>query len=235
MRIHIIQHDNFESPGVIINWAKENNHHLSYTKFFENSGLPSIMDFEWLIIMGGPMGVYDEDKFPWLKSEKEFIKQSIENGKIVLGICLGSQLIAAVLGAKVYKNKYKEIGWHKINITSEGKDNSFFSSFPSTMEVGQWHEDTFDLPAGAVHLAESEACKNQAYIYKDHVVGLQFHLEFTEETLNGLIFNSKNELVKGKYIQTEAEIISKKGFIIQSNKILIGILNNIERRFKDKL
>src|SRR5689334_16619028 len=114
MRVHFIQHVNFEHPGHLLEWAKDNNHNTGFTKTFENISFPGLNDFDLLIIMGGPMSVYDENKFPWLKKEKQFIGEAIDADKKVLGICLGSQLIAESLGAKVYPSKEKEIGWWRI-------------------------------------------------------------------------------------------------------------------------
>ena len=228
MRIHILQHESFESPGFILDWIAEKRHHLTFTKFYEDGMLPPLEDFDWLIIMGGPMGVYEEVKFPWLKSEKEFIKRSIEDRKIVLGICLGAQLIAAALGEKVYPNKNKEIGWLDVKLTSDGKSNHLFTSFPEMIKVCQWHGDTFDLPAGAILLAESEACINQAFIYKDKTIALQFHLEFTKQSLRELIAYGKRELVKDKFVQTGEEILSKKHLLADDNKMLNMLLDKIE-------
>ncbi len=160
MRIHYLQHKPYESLGCIEEWISKSRHSLSATKFYEDTSLPKFSDFDFLIIMGGPMGVYDEDKYPWLKDEKKFIKESINDNKIVLGICLGSQLIADSLGSKVYKNKFKEIGWFPVKIKNEHK---FFNSLPEEIITAHWHGDTFDLPDGAVHIAESSACKNQAF------------------------------------------------------------------------
>jgi len=111
LRIHYLQHVSFEGLGSIAEWVTSNGHELTSTQFFINSYLPEPADIDWLIIMGGPMGVYDEDKYEWLTAEKQFIKKAIDAGKTVIGICLGAQLIAKVLGAKVYPNQKRAIGW----------------------------------------------------------------------------------------------------------------------------
>jgi len=227
MIIHILQHGSFESPGNIIDWIKEKKLPFSYTKFYEKYRLSEIDNFDWLIIMGGPMGVYDEEKFPWLKEEKAFIKKSIDSGKIVLGICLGAQLIAASLGAKVYPNKFKEIGWFNVNIFNNPKNKLFPSSISGNKKVFQWHGDTFDLPAGAIHIAESEACKNQAFIIKDRVLALQFHCEITKDSLKEMIRVGKNELKEDKYVQSADEIMSQKDLIYQNNSLMRIVLNNL--------
>lgn len=224
MRVQIIQHVPFEGPGCILKWIKKNKYDFAITKLFENYNFPSLNDFDFLIIMGGPMGVYDYDKFPWLKDEKNFIKKSIKNNKTILGICLGAQLIANVIGAKVYKNKFKEIGWFPIKKVEF--HNSLFDFLKEELSVFHWHGDTFDLPKNSINFFESEGCKNQAFTYKEKILGLQFHLEVTKNSLNEMIKNGKNELVKDKFIQTEKEILQKEN-IKNCNKIMFGLLDKI--------
>ena len=228
MRIHIFQHESFESPAIIEDWIKRKNYTLTFTRFYESNRLPQISEIDCLIIMGGPMGANDEDKFPWLKEEKDFIKKAINSGKIVLGICLGSQLIASSLGAKVYPNKHKEIGWLNVHLTEYSKDNFLFSSLPKIMKVFQWHGDTFDLPEGAVHIAGSEACTNQAFIYNERIVGLQFHMEFTVDTIKDLISNGRKELVKDKYVQTEQEILQNLDLLTPTNNLMLQLLDRMD-------
>ena len=229
MRIHIIQHESFESPAIIEHWIRKKNYKLSFTKFYEDGRLPEINEFDWLIIMGGPMSANNEDKFPWLKEEKIFIKKAIDENKKVLGICLGSQLIASSLGSRVFRNKFKEIGWMNVSLTENAKDNYIFGSLPETINVCQWHGDTFDLPEGAVHIAYSEACKNQAFVYKERVVGLQFHLEFTEDTIKGLIDKAGKELVKDKYVQTEKEILGNLHLLKPANNLLSELMDIMDK------
>jgi GMP synthase-like glutamine amidotransferase len=227
LNIHYFQHVPFEGLGYIEKWASEKGHKLTATKFYGNYILPELEDFDWLIIMGGPMGVYDEDKFSWLKEEKEFIKSAIDAGKTVIGICLGSQLIAEVLGAKVYPNAKKEIGWFPVSITNEGKENNLLKGLPDSFTVFHWHGDTFDLPNNSVHLIESKACKNQAFLYKKKVLGLQFHLEANLHALKEIIKNCKTDLVSDTYIQDEQTILIKEKETEGTNKILSAILEKL--------
>ena len=226
MKIHYLQHEPYESLGCIEDWINSKGYQVSATKFYRDSKLPELDEFDFLIIMGGPMGVSDEDKYPWLKDEKQFIRDAIDGNKIVLGICLGSQLIAAALGAKVYRNNYKEIGWFPIRVKN---DNKIFNNIPMEIISAHWHGDTFELPAGSVHIAESSACKNQAFIINERVIGLQFHLEFTGESLKELIKNCGEELVKDKYVQTEEEILSNPELLHSANNLLFEILDNIAK------
>ncbi|TCK05425.1 glutamine amidotransferase-related protein [Phorcysia thermohydrogeniphila] len=147
-------------------------------------------DFDILLILGGPMGVYEEDKYPFLSYEKELIKKFYSSGKKVLGVCLGAQLIASAFGAKVYKGKWgKEIGWDFIY-----PQDQLEVIYQSEIEVFHWHGDTFDLPEGAVRMASSVKYRNQAFRIGNQVVGLQFHLEVTQEDVEKWIEAYREEL-----------------------------------------
>lgn len=200
MRIHYFQHVPFEGLGCIEPWALENGHQISVTRFYLGELPPAVEELDWLIVMGGPMNIYEEAEYPWLAQEKQCIGEAIRKGKVVLGICLGAQLIADALGAKVTRNTYKEIGWFSIEMTAGA--SPLFDFLPPKPLTFHWHGDTFELPPGAVHVARSEACENQAFIYDGRVIGLQFHLEFTPQSLKAILPNCANELVDGKYIQT---------------------------------
>lgn len=191
-------------------WIARRGHTFTFTNLWKKESLPALETFDCLIIMGGPMNIYEEQEYPWLKEEKEFIYKTILSGKKVLGVCLGAQLIADVLGAKVFKNPQKEIGWLPVTWTPECKKQKHFPPFAGDMTVFQWHGDTFPLPKDAVLLAGSEACKNQAFLYEEHVLGLQFHLESTPESVRLLVENCREELVNGLFIQPEKEILSSQ-------------------------
>ncbi|UKJ06605.1 type 1 glutamine amidotransferase [Solitalea lacus] len=214
MRIHYFQHVPFEGLGFIETWINEKGFQLSHTKFFENELMPDLNEIDWLIVMGGPMGVYDEEQYPWLKAEKEFILQAIKADKIVLGICLGAQLIAESLGAKVYPNKFKEIGWFPVEVF----EATHKFNFPQNrITVFHWHGDTFDMPEGATLAASSRACINQAFRFKKNVVGLQFHLETTSESLYAMIENCGDELISNAFIQSAAQIINNTDNYLEHN------------------
>jgi len=198
-RFHCLQHVNYENPGFLKEWIENKNQILTCTNFFNGDNLPLHEDYDVLIIMGGPMGVYDENLYPWLKQEKKFIGESIAKNKKVIGICLGSQLLANVLGSKVYPNLEKEIGFFPVFKKSY---NFIMSGFPESAIAFHWHSDTFDLPKGSLLLASSDICQNQAFSYNSNVLGLQFHLEITESLIQGLIKNNKHELIKKPFIQT---------------------------------
>lgn len=230
MRIHYLQHVPFENPGSILKWAKQNEWLVTATHLYNHEKLPDVSEFDWLVVMGGPMNIYEDDKYPWLISEKLFIKKAIETNKVVLGICLGSQLIADVIGGKVVPNNQKEIGWFPISLSEAGKESPLFAFFPENPVVFHWHGDTFvDLPQEAIIIAASTACKNQAFIYKERVFGLQFHLENTLPIIDDLIKNCGDEMIAGEYIQLPEAVRSHPEYILQDNQWMEEFLNQLKQ------
>ena len=219
MRIHWLQHVQFEGLGCIESWLSENHHAVTVTRFWAGDRLPGAGNVDGLIVMGGPMGVYDEAVYPWLVEEKTFIKQIIAQNQPVLGICLGAQLIAEVLGAPVTKNHQREIGFFPV--TGDGK------IFPAEFTAFHWHGDTFGIPDGAVHLAASAACKNQAFIYNGNVLALQFHLETTEESLLSLYENCADEISGGSFIQTLDQMKLFFPTLGEANARMFGLLKRL--------
>lgn len=229
LRIHYLQHVPFEEPGYIDAWAKQRQHILTSTKLYESVSLPQLNDFDMLIIMGGPMNIYQHEQYPWLPAEKEFIKNAIAATKLVVGICLGSQLIAAVLGSTIYRNKKKEIGWFPLTKTTAGKNCELLADLPSEFIAFHWHGETFDLPDGAIHLLQSSVCAHQAFLYNNHVLGLQFHLEATPATIAAMIENCRNELEKDDFIQTAQQLVDGFSHCNSINRFLTSLLNNFAR------
>jgi GMP synthase-like glutamine amidotransferase len=218
--IIILKHANFESPYYILNILKRRKIKYEIVNVYKNVKFPDINSFDFLIIMGGPMGVYEERKYPWLKDEKNFIKKSIKKGKKILGICLGAQLIAECLGGKVYKNKYKEIGWFPVYLTPDAKRCYLFKEVPERFITFHWHNDTFTIPDGAIHLAYSQACKNQAFVYGNNIIALQFHPEITRKSLEAFI---KNE----RYVKSKNILIDFKENIDINHKVIESIISKM--------
>jgi GMP synthase-like glutamine amidotransferase len=206
LRAHYLQHVPFEGLGSIEHWLESNGYEITQTRFYESTDLPDIEAIDLLVIMGGPMSVNDEDQFPWLVSEKQFIREVIGSGKSVLGVCLGAQMIANAMGAIVYPNIVKEIGWFPIHGVESAQSDTF--SFPPSETVFHWHGETFDLPPGAIRLAKSQGCVNQAFQLGKSVIGLQFHLETTPELAWQIVSHCRDELIPSTYIQTEKRILS---------------------------
>ncbi len=230
MNLHYFQHVPFEGPGSIEGWAREYNLNISKTCFYNGDNPPDLNKIDWLIVLGGPMNVQHDDKYPWLVQEKNIIKEAIEKNKIVIGICLGAQMIADVLGAKITPNKQKEIGWFKIKKNPAAQVVNIADFLPDEILAFHWHSDTFDIPEKAIPLAQSEACQNQGFIYNNHVLAMQFHLESTRESIELLIKDSKDDFVEGPFVQEPAEMLKCDQRIVEINfimeKCLLALLNN---------
>jgi len=229
-RIHLLQHVSFEGPAAIATWVNDKGGSLSVTKLHQDESLPAQNDFDWLIIMGGPMGVDDTEQYPWLTHERRFILETIRSGKCVLGICLGAQLIAAALGATIKKNKYREIGWFNIKKSQQAAQTLLNGLWPENMDVFHWHGDTFDLPNDAQLIASSEACANQGFIFENRVIGLQFHLEVTPHSVASLVEHCHHELDGSEYVQTTDTLLTNEHAFIQVNNLLYRVLEKLEKR-----
>lgn len=207
MKVHYFQHVPFEGLGYIESWLAARGIAAGGTRFDDTAKLPAVDDVDLLIVLGGPMSVNDEQQYPWLAAEKSFIRAAVGAGKQVLGICLGAQLIASALGARVYRNVAREIGWHPIASVPAAPGSRAFE-FPAAMEVFHWHGETFDLPAGSVPLARSVACEHQAFQVGARVMGLQFHLEATPASARALVTHCPADLAPAAHVQSAADILS---------------------------
>ena len=227
MHVHVFQHVGFEGLGSIAQCLDARGMQTSHTRFFEDDPLPALDTVDMLIAMGGPMSVNDEAALPWLRAEKQFVRDAIARNIPVLGVCLGAQLIASALGARVFRNPAKEIGWFPIHRVS-APEPAF--RFPPESLVFHWHGETFDLPEGAVRLASSAGCENQAFQLKDNVIGLQFHLETTAESALALVEQCRDELVPGPYVQSEQELRAIPASSYQAaNGLMIDVLAYLTR------
>lgn len=223
--LHYFQHVPFETPGIIEEWSNRHDFSVSSTPFFRDPTIPVPESADWLVVMGGPMGIYDHDDYPWLAAEKKAIAQAIADGKVVLGICLGAQLIADVLGGRVRANAFKEIGWYPVFLNRTAMDHPLAGIFPPQWEAFHWHGDTFDIPEGARLLASSEGCRNQGFVYTDRVVALQFHLEVTRAGAQALVQNCADEIKPDAYVASPEEILSPDAPFEKSNDIMIRLLD----------
>ncbi|UAW96892.1 gamma-glutamyl-gamma-aminobutyrate hydrolase family protein [Halopseudomonas nanhaiensis] len=220
MRAHYLQHAPFEGLGSIESWLREAGYGITATQLYSGDLLPDTDQLDLLIVMGGPMSVNDEAEYPWLGPEKTFIRSVIDAGKPVLGICLGAQLIANVMGSQVYPNGEREIGWFPVQGLAHAGADVF--SFPSEAMVLHWHGETFELPYGAVQLARSEACDNQAFQLGRHVIGLQFHLEATPGLLTGFVESSGDDLTPSRYVQSADTILATDSSRLEAASHLMG-------------
>jgi GMP synthase-like glutamine amidotransferase len=225
MKIACLMHVPFEGPGAILEWVSAKGHHLDYTRFYCGDKLPDVSTPDMLIIMGGTMDVFDFHIHPWMEEEIEWVRIFIRSGKPVLGICLGAQIIASALGAEVYPGPHREIGWHNLQFLPSLGDYKICTDLPVTRKVFHWHGDTFHIPEGATRIAGSNAFPNQGFIYNNHVVALQFHLEVTPELIQELVENCRDELVVGPHTQSEKIILSEQNQFGPNQQVLYQFLD----------
>jgi GMP synthase-like glutamine amidotransferase len=228
MRLHYLQHVAFENAGNIEVWARQRGHAVTHTRLYEAEPLPPLDSFDWLVVMGGPMNIYEHDAYPWLVSEKTFIEKAIGQGKVVLGVCLGAQLAADVLGGRVERNRHTEIGWFPVSLTDEGRRWPALSGFPERFLAFHWHGDTFSIPPGAERLAENEACANQAFQFAGRVVGLQFHLDYSVESIEKMLRHCGHELIEAPYIQAAEAIRASHQQVEATRNLLYRLLDNLQ-------
>ena len=227
MRIHTLQHVPFEDIGSMAQDFGQAGYTVSTTHWYRGDATPSIDDLDVLVVMGGPMGVYDEQEFPWLRAEKALIKAAIAAGKTVMGICLGAQLIACVCGAKVKSNKHREIGWFPLTLQAPEDP---IARLLDGQTVFHWHGDTFDLPEGATWLASSEACPHQAFRLGDNVFGFQFHLETTPASAAALIKHCASDLDGSPYVQDAETMEKHTADFARINQVMSAVLREILRK-----
>ncbi|EPJ7089215.1 type 1 glutamine amidotransferase [Citrobacter amalonaticus] len=213
MHVHFIIHESFESAGAYLPWAETRGHHITWTRVYDNEPVPANADgFEMLVVFGGPQSprtTLTECSYFDSKAEQHLINQAISAGRIVVGICLGSQLIGEALGAKVCQSPEKEIGHYPITLTEAGKQHPLLAHFGSPLTVGHWHNDMPGLTDQATVLAASVGCPRQIVQYGNFVYGFQCHMEFTAEAVEGLIQHSEQELAEAKgkrFIRSNAEM-----------------------------
>jgi GMP synthase-like glutamine amidotransferase len=225
MHIHWLQHVPFEGLGVIQNWANRHGHRLSCTRFWAGDRLPEPDLMDMLVVMGGPMGTRDEQRYSWLEAEKAFLCRAVAGNAVLLGICLGAQLLAEVCGAAVSANQQKEIGWFEVSPEATAPD-WFSDILPLRSPMFHWHGDSFDIPGSAVRLASSAACKNQGFALADRIIGLQFHPEMSASDIASLVDHCRFELIPGPSVQTEEQIIAGSRYIESANQFMHRLLDH---------
>ena len=236
LRLHGIRHVEFEREAEIAAWAGSRGHSLTRTDLWKGEALPELASFDWLLVMGGPMGAYDDDEHPWLAGEKRFLRQAVDAGKLILGVCLGAQLLSVVLGGAVSRNRFAEIGWHEVQATPQtmslATGSRVFADLPQTYEAFHWHGDTFSIPEGALWTAKSEACAHQAFeACEGRVVGLQFHLETNAESMREIAGHCAGEIRPDAqlqpYIQPVPVMLERPERLLALRGLLDRILDNM--------
>jgi GMP synthase-like glutamine amidotransferase len=216
LSVLVFQHDPFDGPGYLGEALLRHGASLTIIRLDDGEAVPVASAYDMLLMMGGTMNVYEEDKFPWLIEETQAIRRAVEEGKAVLGVCLGGQLLAKALGAQVRLGAATEIGLAPITLTESGEADPLFDGLPQ-VEAVEWHDDTFDIPTGADALARSEGCAHQAFRFGERAYGLQFHPEVSPmmlaewikaegESIDRSSFQRAVE-AKGAALQTQAECL----------------------------
>ena len=226
MKVHALEHQSYEGPGRIADWARARGHTLTRTALYAGEVPPPLASFDLLVVMGGSMNIYQHRDHPWLVGEKHFLAEVLAAGKPVLGICLGAQLLADALGGKVFQNAEKEIGWWPVRVFDR---RAPFAAFPETLTVMHWHGDTFSLPPGARAVADSAGCAPQAFVHGDRVVGLQFHLEQGPVNVAELADACAAELTPALYVQTRAQLAELQPDFAETDAALFGLLDALAR------
>lgn len=232
MRVHYLQHVPFEDAANIAIWAQRRQHAVTRTRLYLDEPLPDVTEPGLLAVMGGPMNVYQYCDHPRLRKEKAFLEQAVAAGIPTLGVCLGAQILADVLGARVVQNPHVEIGWFPVRLTAEAGGSDLFKGMPADFPAFHWHGDTFDIPSGARRLAESDACANQAFEYGGRVVGLQFHLEYAADSIRAMLAHCGSELVNGPFIQNSDQILAGFDQIERTRGLLFSLLDSMLRQKK---
>jgi len=222
MRVHWLQHADFEDLGCIAPWLAQQGAEVSCTRLQRGEALPPATAFDWLIVMGGPMNIYEYQAHPWLRTEKALIREAVDAGKRLLGICLGAQLIADVLGGKVTRNAWSEIGWFDVVLNEAGRRSKFFGAFPQRFSAFHWHGDTFAIPPGAQGLMSSEACAHQAYEFDGRIAAIQFHLEVT--AANAREWFEHERPAPARYVQAPEAILAELDRYADNNRLMLQLL-----------
>lgn len=243
IRIHHLQHIASEGLGSIQTLLSGCHCTCKASHIYLGDALPTVDDFDWLIVMGGPMGVNDRDdpRYPWMNAEIQLIQDALAAGKTVLGICLGAQFIATALGANVYRNAEPEIGWFPVTRTPDAAHTLLRDALPEQFEAFHWHGDTFDIPTGATLLASSAGCTNQAFVYENATtggiaVGLQFHLESTPEIAQALCTEFADEVQQdAPYVQAPEDMLAQPERFARIHGIMRNIIAALRERTLAKL
>ena len=227
MRAHCIMHVPFEGPGLIEDWFRLKKIDLKIWHLYEDVLLPDPDEIDFLLIMGGPMNIYEHELYPWLSAEKRLLRDCLALGVKMLGICLGAQLLADTCGSMIKRCSEREIGWFPISINKAIQSHTLFRDMPDIINAFHWHGETFDIPKDSIRIGSSDNCRNQGFLFNDHVLGLQFHLEITPRLLEGLIINGSHELKKADFVQTADEMSAGLSNQNTNRELLFGLLDKL--------
>lgn len=229
MRVACVSHAPFEGPGSIAEWASARGHELLRVDA-RTGACPDADEADLVVVLGGPMSAGDVLRHPWLAAEREHMARLVDAGTLMLGICLGAQLLAEAIGGSVHPAAEPEIGWYPVSLGPAARTNPWFVGWPDTFVAGHWHGDTFELPEGVESAASSESTSNQAFVACDgRVVGLQFHLEWTPAALRSLILSAPEDLMRpGARVATREELLGSPEHLVAGRALLFGMLDRME-------
>lgn len=217
LRVHVLQHSDDTPPGTVTEWLQARGHDFHVVKLHKGDSLPKLSDTDWVIVLGGGMNVDDTTEHPFLSTEKGFLKEALAAKKTCLGLCLGGQMLAQVLGGKVKKHDHWEVGWHGVHLGSGPE---------SRMMVFQWHQDTFELPQSASLVASNSITPNQAFAFGDNVIGIQFHPEATEEWVRECVADTNYPT--GPHVQVAEQVLEGLVFLTPMKKWFFTLLDRME-------
>jgi GMP synthase-like glutamine amidotransferase len=233
MRLLFLQHDPLDGPGALLEWAAERGYSAAMCLVSSGDPLPGLETFDLLVSLGGPMGAYEEEKHPWLVLEKQYLRDAFAAGKKIVGLCLGCQLLADALGGKAFRHSCKEFGWQPIELTvagrawfeMEGDALVLRQHQEASFRAFQWHGDTYSLPPGAIQLARNDAAEQQAFLIGNQVLGLQFHLEWTEQMLRDALAEPGVAPPPSPSVQSPEEIMSDLSLCASGRKRLFFLMD----------
>ncbi len=223
MRIHCLLQTEEPACGFFPEWAVGHGHVWECTVVPRADELPKASELDCLVVLGGPMSVWQDQRYPWLSKQKRYLEKLIAAGKPVLGICLGAQLVADVLGARAYRGRHNEVGWFTVESTPESRDTWLGNTVPSRFETFLWHTDTYDLPEGAVRIARSRGFENQGFIW-NQVLALQFHLEVTPAWVRMLVNRDAEQLVEAPFSQSAETVLGRPESVYRDSNTLMGLV-----------
>jgi GMP synthase-like glutamine amidotransferase len=235
MRLHLLEHDDLDfSRTNITLWAEKKGYDIKQTYVCNMDALPSLSEFDWLMVMGGSQHAWEEEVNPWLFGEKLFIADALEKGKTILGICFGAQLLAEVLGGQVFPNAHREIGWYEVSQTAEGKASFLFQNIPETFLTFHWHSDHFSLPLRCVRLSYSQSTPNQAFICPGRpVAGIQFHPEYTIEMIRYFAREHSDDWKPDLFVGGKEKVLAETEKVPDTYWLMEALLDNIQKAYVD--
>jgi GMP synthase-like glutamine amidotransferase len=212
----------FEGPAAVADWARTRGVELAVSPLYEAPTPPSPADFDWLLVLGGPMSVQDTDAFPFLNAEMDLVRAAVAAGRGVIGLCLGAQLMARALGGRVGPSPAREIGWWPVTATADAD-----GLLPARFEAFHWHGEAFEPPPGARRIASSEGCPEQGFTLGERVLGLQFHLETTPDAARALIRHCPEDLAAGRWVQDADDMLAEAARFEAANALMTTLLDRV--------